>query len=113
MIAEVASKRDEITALCRRFGVRRLELFGSAVRGDFDPETSDFDFILEFDDSDGDLLDRFIGLGDALEELLGKPADFVFEEKLTNPYLKASINRNRELLYGEARRSQRPVVSRA
>ena len=113
MIAEVANRRDEIAALCRTYGVRRLELFGSAARGDFDPETSDFDFILELDDSEGNLLGRFIGLGDALEELLGRPADFVFEEKLTNPYLRASINRNRELLYGEAGRSQRSAVSRA
>jgi len=98
LIAAVADKRDETAALCRKYGVRRLELFGSAARGDFDPETSDFDFILEFDASGGDLLDRFLGLGDALEELLGKPADFLFGEKLRNPYLRASINRNRDAL---------------
>ncbi len=100
MIAEVADKRDEIAALCRRYGVRRLELFGSAARGDFDPETSDFDFIYEFDDSTSDLLRRFIGLGDDLEALLGRPVDLMIDKKRTNPYLWASVDRNRELLYG-------------
>jgi uncharacterized protein len=38
-------------ALCRRFHVRRLDVFGSAARGDFDPEHSDVDFIVEFDRS--------------------------------------------------------------
>jgi predicted nucleotidyltransferase len=40
---------SEIAALCRRYGVRRLEVFGSAARGiDFDPATSDADFLVEF-----------------------------------------------------------------
>lgn len=99
MIAEVASKRDEIADLCRRFGVRRLELFGSAARGDFDPETSDIDFIYEFDASNDQLLRRFVGLGDALEALLGRPVDFLSEQRRTNPYLWASIDRDREVIY--------------
>lgn len=102
MIAEVADKRDEIAALCQRFGVRRLELFGSAARGDFDPEASDVDFIYEFDDSNNQLLRRFVGLGDALEALLGRPVDFLSEQRRTNPYVWASIDRDREVLFGEA-----------
>lgn len=100
MIAEVASKRNEIAAICRRFGVRRLELFGSAARGHFDLATSDFDFIYEFDDANEDLLRRFIGLGDALEALLGRPVDFLSEQRRSNPYLWASIDRDREVIYG-------------
>ena len=49
MIAEVGSRRMELADLCRRFGVRRLDLFGSAARGDFDPERSDLDFLVEFE----------------------------------------------------------------
>ena len=109
MIAEVADKRDEIAALCRRFGVRRLELFGSAARGDFDPETSDFDFIYEFDESDIQLLRRFVGLGDALEELLGRPVNFLSEQRRTNPYVWTSIDRDRVVIY-EAGDRQREAV---
>ena len=35
MIPEIAQRREEVRALCRRFGVRRLDLFGSAARDDF------------------------------------------------------------------------------
>ena len=41
---------DKVAELCRRAGARRLEIFGSAVRPDFDPATSDLDFLVEFDD---------------------------------------------------------------
>ena len=49
MIDQIALHREELPALCRRFHVRRLDLFGSAARGDFDPESSDIDFLVEFD----------------------------------------------------------------
>jgi hypothetical protein len=49
MISLVADKERELRATCERFGVRRLELFGSAATGDeFDPEHSDIDFLVEF-----------------------------------------------------------------
>jgi len=51
MIDQAALHREELQALCPRFHVRRLDLFGSAARGDFDPEHGDIDFIVEFDRS--------------------------------------------------------------
>ena len=48
MIADIALHREELRDLCRRFHVRRLEVFGSAARGDFDPARSDLDFLVEF-----------------------------------------------------------------
>ena len=54
MHADIAAHRKELTALCRRYGVRRLEVFGSAARAaDFDPKTSDADFLVEFDHDSG------------------------------------------------------------
>jgi hypothetical protein len=41
MIDEIKFHREELQALCRRLHVQRLDLFGSAARGDFDPERSD------------------------------------------------------------------------
>ncbi len=50
----IADKREELAALCRRYDVVRLEVFGSAARGtDFDPATSDADFLVEFDPDSG------------------------------------------------------------
>ena len=49
MIAEISSHREELRELCRRFHVRRLDLFGSAAGDDFDAERSDLDFLVEFE----------------------------------------------------------------
>ena len=90
-----------VAALCRLSGVKRLELFGSAARDDFDLEHSDFDFLVEFDDSDqGDPLQSYFGLKEALERLLGRPVDLVMPAAIKNPYILDSINRDRQLVYG-------------
>jgi uncharacterized protein len=52
MIDAIQLRREELRALCRRFHVLRLDVFGSAARGDFDPERSDVDFLVEFDRTD-------------------------------------------------------------
>ena len=39
----------QIADICRTFRVRRLDVFGSAVRDDFDPARSDVDFLVEFE----------------------------------------------------------------
>ena len=41
------AKLELLRELCERFGVERLELFGSAARGEFDPANSDLDFIVQ------------------------------------------------------------------
>jgi len=100
MIDEIQAHREELRALCRRFRVRRLDLFGSAARGDFDPEHSDFDFIVEFDRSaPQNPFDSYFGLKEGLEALLGRKVDLVELSAVRNPYLKASIEQNRENLY--------------
>lgn len=77
MHATVEQKRVELQTLCRRFGVARLDVFGSAARGaDFDAETSDVDFLVEFEPPD-DGLTRYLDFRDALEALLERPVDLV------------------------------------
>lgn len=87
--------------LCQRFGVRRLEVFGSAVRGKaFDPARSDADFLVEFDpDVPLAPLEQFFGLAEALEKLLGRQVDLVERGAVRNPYVLAGINEARELIY--------------
>lgn len=99
MHEDIAAKRDALAALCRRFGVTRLEVFGSAARGtDFDPARSDADFLVEFDRSARGLA-AYFDFKQALEELLGRPVDLVESSAVRNPYLRAAINRSRELVY--------------
>lgn len=75
----IEQHRTAIADICRRYGVRRLEVFGSAARGtDFDPDRSDADFLVEFEQrADLDPLKQFFGFADALQELLGRPVDLV------------------------------------
>jgi predicted nucleotidyltransferase len=101
MIDEIELHRVELHGLCRRFHVRRLDLFGSAARGDFDPERSDIDFLVEFDREHPEALafETYFGLKEALEALLGRPVDLVEPSAVRNPYLKASIEGSREPLF--------------
>ena len=90
----------ELKSLCRRFHVRRLELFGSAARDDFDPARSDLDFLVEFERDDKlPALDAYFGLKDALEQLMSRRVDLVMPGAIENPYVKASIQESRETLY--------------
>jgi predicted nucleotidyltransferase len=90
---------DTIAALCRRFGVRRLSVFGSAVTGSFDPERSDVDFLVEFDPDAEGLFDSYFGLKEELEQLVGRPVDLVMAKSLENPYFAATVKRSRRDLY--------------
>jgi predicted nucleotidyltransferase len=86
--------------LCRQFGVRRLELFGSASDGRFDPARSDFDFLVEFESSDfRGAADRYFGLLEGLEALLGRRVDLVELPAIQNPYFLRGIEASRTPLY--------------
>ena len=97
----IADKKEELAALCRRYDVAKLEVFGSAARGeDFDPETSDADFLVEFRPTVRPrTLHQYFDLKDALRDVLGRPVDLVEFGAVQNPYLRASINKSRELVY--------------
>lgn len=90
-----------LPALCRRFGVRRLDLFGSAATGRFDPERSDLDFLVSFDDllPPGAYADAWFGLRSALEALFGRPVDLLTEAALENPYLRRRVEAERRPLF--------------
>jgi len=101
MLKSIAALEAEIADLCRRYHVRRLELFGSAAAGGFDPGRSDVDFLVEFDPGHRrDAFDSYFGLKEGLEALLGRPVDLVVDKAVRNPYVRASIERSREPVYG-------------
>lgn len=90
----------DLEALCRRFGVRRLELFGSATGPRFDPERSDLDFLVDLEPSPGlEYADAYFGFKDAVEARFGHPVQLVSRRSLRNPFFLESIARNRRLLY--------------
>lgn len=81
MHVAIAARRADLGALCRRHGVARLEVFGSAARGgDFDLARSDADFLVTFEPAMRDDLAAFADFKEALEALLGRPVDLVERE---------------------------------
>lgn len=100
MHTAISQHRAGITAICQRYGIQRLEVFGSAARGnDFDPTLSDADFLVEFAPGARAALEHFYGAKAELEALLGRAVDLVEPGAVRNPYVLASINRHREAVY--------------
>ena len=96
----VESRRAQVAELCRQRRVKRLELFGSAARDDFDEAHSDIDFLVELDDDPQvSPLDAYFGLKDALEAMFGRPVDLVSMGSIVNPYVMAAIERDRQVVY--------------
>lgn len=91
---------DRLSELCRNFRVRRLEIFGSACRADFNTESSDFDFLVDFEDMEPKAYaDAYFGLLEALADLYQRPVDLVVRSAIKNPYFIQGIDKNRVLLY--------------
>ena len=101
MIPLIERHLEAIRDLCREFDVVRLEVFGSAATGDFDPDRSDVDFLVEYaPETDlGPWMKRYFDLKERLEHLLGRPVDLVMVGALRNPYFIRSVNESRRVLY--------------
>ncbi|MBA3274478.1 MAG: nucleotidyltransferase domain-containing protein [Chloroflexia bacterium] len=104
MIDLVQQKRDAIAELARAYGVRTLDIFGSAATGAFNQESSDIDFIVEFADMSPGIANRYLDFAEALERLLGRPVDLMFAGPISNPYLRRSVQLSRERVFEERSR---------
>jgi len=108
----VEIKREVLIPLCRRFGVRRLELFGSANTSDFNPDRSDLDFLVEFPAGYdfGPWLSRLLELEENLENLFGRPVNLIMTSALKNPWFRHEARKTREPIYDASEISE--VASR-
>jgi predicted nucleotidyltransferase len=97
----IAENLEAIRALCREFGVARLEVFGSVCTPDFDPEQSDVDFIVEYpsDYEFGPWLTQFFALQEALSSLIGRKVDLIMKSAKRKKYFILSANESRQLIY--------------
>ena len=92
--------REKIAAFCRARGIRKLSLFGSVLREDFDPARSDVDVLAEFEP--GALRGvgfRYFGYGQALAAILGHKVDFCSQ---LNQYIEAAVRREGIAIYERA-----------
>jgi uncharacterized protein len=101
MHQSISKKRDQLISACRRFHVTRLEICGSAARGDdFDPDRSDADFLVDFDATAK--TDPYLELKDAFEAILGRKVDLIDRRAIEgspNYLLRRSILAHTEPLY--------------
>ena len=98
--AIVTDNMEEIRRLCREHEITRLAVFGSAVKGTFDPERSDLDFVVEIDIEDP--LERgrlYLAFWDSLEALFGRRVDLVTGSKVRNPYFREELEETQRELY--------------
>jgi len=101
---EIEEKLDAVRALCVKYGVKKLTLFGSAARGEFDPNRSDVDFLIEFPE-DMPTLTRGRALWRLmreLDELFGSYVDLLDLGGVRNAYLRRSIESNPRIPIYEA-----------
>ncbi len=101
MLAIVEEQRAAIAELCRRFGVRKLELFGSAATGDFNPSRSDLDFIVEFPPGYdfGPWLSRLSQFEQSLTKLFGRRVDLISPSALNNRWFRREADKGRVTVY--------------
>ena len=100
MQTPLESHREEIIRLCRQYGVRRLAVFGSILRRDFDPQHSDADFLVEFEAVPVAVRMRnYLALREALGSLLSRPVDLVEDGAIRNPYILQSVTEQQQVLY--------------
>ena len=77
MSARLSIQREAIAEICRRHRVRRLSLFGSVLRDDFDPSRSDIDVLIEFEPGADRSLFTLVRLGDELADVFGREVHVV------------------------------------
>ncbi len=100
MVAVLEDRMDAIRKACARFHVKRLDVFGSALRDDFEPGRSDIDFLVDFGSmSPYDKPDAYFGLLDELRAILGTEVDLVMVGALKNRYIRDDVNRTKQQLY--------------
>jgi predicted nucleotidyltransferase len=92
-----------IRDLCREYGVRKLELFGSAVDGRFDPARSDVDFLVTYPQGYefGPWGQRVFELQDALAGIVGRNVDLVMSDAPRNPRFIERLNQSRLEIFRE------------
>jgi uncharacterized protein len=100
MLPLTEAQMGALSEICRRYGVARLDLFGSAAAGGFDPARSDLDFVVEFREAPSrNLADQYFSLLEALEHLFGRKVDLLTSRSLRNPYFIREVEKTRRPLY--------------
>jgi len=100
MIELLQSNRQALEEVCSRFGVARLEVFGSALQEDFRQGASDLDLLVDFKPMEPYArVDAYFGLLNELRAMFQEKIDLVMVDAVRNPYIAREIERTKQLLY--------------
>ena len=101
LVTELQIDHARLAECCRRYGVARLETFGSFAMGDAGPE-SDLDILVTFK-PDSRIGLEFVALHRELEEIIGRPVDLLTRDSVEdspNKYFRRFALRRTEPLVG-------------
>lgn len=95
---------DKIVALCKKYKVAKLWVFGSILTPRFNDD-SDVDFSVNFDaetiNGEGlDWADIFFDFMHELENLFGRRVDLVCDDAVKNRFFREELDRTKQLIYG-------------
>jgi predicted nucleotidyltransferase len=90
--------RDRIGAFCRKWRVKELAIFGSALREDFGSD-SDVDLLVELERDHGLSLYDWVDMIDELRGIFGRDVDLVAKDGLKNPFRRREILRTAKVIY--------------
>ena len=100
MVRIIEDKRQAIARACARFGVKRMDVFRSALRDDFQTRDSDIDLLVQFGPMDPyEIVNAYFGLLDELRAILDTEIDLVMSDAVKNRYIAADIERSEQVLY--------------
>lgn len=101
MALDINDYVSKLSELCDSYGVRSLDVFGSAFRNDFDSNESDIDFLVVFIEPHPlGAFDCYFELKEALEQLFQRSVDLVEKKAIKNPYFRQAVEQSKVQVYG-------------
>lgn len=93
----IENYKSEISKICRKYNVKRLAVFGSALSDEFS-DSSDIDFLLELDKAKDGVI-RYMNIKFELEKLFKRSVDLVMPKAIKNNRIKSYIYSNVRDIY--------------
>lgn len=99
MVDVIENNQQALIALCQKYDVKTMHLFGSASTDQFN-ESSDIDILIAFKELIIEqYTDNYFCLHEELERLFSRKVDLITERSLSNPYFIEGIEKTKYLLY--------------
>jgi len=98
MNKHIVLPKEQIVDFCRKWKIKELAIFGSALGDDFKPE-SDIDVLVVFDDSAEWSLFDYMHAEEELKKLIGRKVDLVEKKAIRNPFRRHHILNHSEVIY--------------